>query len=195
MNQALTMKFNEEEVRVALFQMHPTKAPGADGHPGLFYQKFWSIVGQEVISKVLADRLKALPRTVISDNQSAFMPARLLTTDNVFIAFELFHFLKNQRFHSGGHLAVKLDMMLVNGVPTKQFNPTRGLRQGVALNRYSPRISHPLFADDSLLFAKATQNEDEKIMEIFYLYEQASGQKLNLEKSDIFFCKNVPEAE
>lgn len=66
---------------------------------------------------------------------------------------------------------------------------------GVALNKYSPRISHPLFADDSLPFAKATQNEDEKIMEIFYLYEQASGQKLNLEKSDIFFCKNVPEAE
>ncbi|GFS46359.1 hypothetical protein Acr_00g0101730 [Actinidia rufa] len=66
---------------------------------------------------------------------------------------------------------------------------------GVALNRYSPRISHPLFADDSLLFAKATQNEAEKIMEIFYLYEQASKQKLNLEKSDIFFSKNVPEAE
>ena len=53
MNQALTMKFNEEEVRVALFQMHRTKAPRPDGHPGLFYQKFWSIVGQEVCSAAL----------------------------------------------------------------------------------------------------------------------------------------------
>ena len=64
----------------------------------------------QVISKVLADRLKALLRTVISDNQSAFIPVRLLTTDNVFIAFELFHFFKNQRWDSGGHLAIKLDM-------------------------------------------------------------------------------------
>ena len=64
----------------------------------------------QVISKVLTDRLKALLRTVISDKQSAFIPARLLTTDNVFIAFELFHFLKNQRWDSDGHLAIKLDM-------------------------------------------------------------------------------------
>ena len=36
MNKALTMKFNEEEVRVALFQMNPTKVSWLDGQPGLF---------------------------------------------------------------------------------------------------------------------------------------------------------------
>ena len=36
MNKALTMKFNEEDVRVALFQMNPTKVPWPDGQPELF---------------------------------------------------------------------------------------------------------------------------------------------------------------
>ena len=33
--------------------MHPTKFPGSDGMPPLFFQKYWSIVGQVVIDCVL----------------------------------------------------------------------------------------------------------------------------------------------
>lgn len=45
----LNEPFSREEVEEALFQMHPTKAPGLDGFPALFYQNFWGIVGDEVI--------------------------------------------------------------------------------------------------------------------------------------------------
>ena len=33
--------------------MHPSKSPGPDGMPALFYQKYWDIVGSDVVSMVL----------------------------------------------------------------------------------------------------------------------------------------------
>ena len=40
MNQLLSRDFQASEVHQALKQMHPTTAPGPDGMPPLFYQKF-----------------------------------------------------------------------------------------------------------------------------------------------------------
>ena len=42
----------EDEIRRVVFEMHPFKAPGPDGLPGLFYRHYWSIVGFQVISAV-----------------------------------------------------------------------------------------------------------------------------------------------
>ena len=53
MNAALTQEFSVEEVKAALGQMHPTKAPGLDGMSALFYQKYWDIVGLDVANMVL----------------------------------------------------------------------------------------------------------------------------------------------
>lgn len=45
--------FTAEEIYKALCDMGPTKAPGPDGFHAIFYQKYWSMVGQQVTSVVL----------------------------------------------------------------------------------------------------------------------------------------------
>ena len=53
MNVELTRDFTSEEVRTALYQMHPTKAPGPNGMLAIFYKKYWEIVGTSVTNMVL----------------------------------------------------------------------------------------------------------------------------------------------
>ena len=53
MNQCLIRNFTMEEIEAALFQMHPTKAPGPDGMSAIFFQKYWDIVGSDVSRMVL----------------------------------------------------------------------------------------------------------------------------------------------
>ena len=50
----------------------------------------------KIISKVLANRLKPILSTIISENQSAFVLDRLIT-DNVLVAFEIMHYLKKKK--------------------------------------------------------------------------------------------------
>ena len=47
-NSFLTTEYTAEEVHQAIKQMHPSKAPKLDGMPALFYQKYWSMLGQDV---------------------------------------------------------------------------------------------------------------------------------------------------
>jgi hypothetical protein len=44
MNADLTKEYTNEEIKTALFQMGPTKAPGLDGFPALFYQTHWEFL-------------------------------------------------------------------------------------------------------------------------------------------------------
>ena len=48
----LARPYTGEEIRVALFQMHPSKAPGPDGMSAVFYQKIWD-VGADIIEHAL----------------------------------------------------------------------------------------------------------------------------------------------
>ncbi|XP_045791800.1 uncharacterized protein LOC123886537 [Trifolium pratense] len=109
--------------------------------------------------------------------------------------------------------------ILINGYPSQEFYPQRGLRQGDPLSPYlfiicanvlsglisraqqeklihgvkisqgAPEISHLLFADDSLIFCRATSKEVSTIHEIIQAYQKASGQLVNLVKSEMLFSK------
>ena len=308
MNSDLMRPFSAEEVHRALFQMHPSKAPGPDGMFALFFSKFWHIVGSDVshamldflnsgrmlgsinfthlvlipkvaspehmsqfrpislcnvlykiASKVLVNRMKSILSQVISDSQSAFVPGRMIT-DNVIIAFETIHYLKNLRSGSNAQMAVKLDMskaydrvewdylqaimlklgfndrwvrlimecvssvsyaVMVNGEPKGYIKPQRGLRQGDPLSPYlfllcaevlsallrkverdslikgvsicrgGPRISHLFFADDSIIFCRASNNDCIALSNILVLYANASGQMVNSDKTGLFFSYNT----
>lgn len=63
----------------------------------------------KVAAKVLTNRLKPLLDVVISENQSAFVPGRLIS-DNVMIAYEARHFLSRKTQGQEGVAALKLDM-------------------------------------------------------------------------------------
>jgi hypothetical protein len=52
-------------------------------------------------------------------------------------------------------------------------------------------ISHLFFADDCFLFFRVAENEVIVIKNILSTYEVASGQSINLQKSEIFCSRNV----
>lgn len=57
----------------------------------------------------------------------------------------------------------------------------------IKISRDAPTISQLLFADDNFLFSIANMNEVAIIHDILSTYEVASGQAVNLHKSDFFF--------
>ena len=111
--------------------------------------------------------------------------------------------------------------VLINSDPKGKITPSRGLRQGdpifpylflicaeglsamlkkeeaighikgISICRGVPRISHLLFTDDSIVFCRATVEESNRVMKVLEDYERDSGQKLNKEKTSLFFSKNT----
>ena len=63
----------------------------------------------KIVSKVIANRLKPMLHSIISDTQSVFIANRLIT-DNILIAFESLHHMKNNCIGKKGFMALKLDM-------------------------------------------------------------------------------------
>ncbi|CAA7035950.1 unnamed protein product [Microthlaspi erraticum] len=158
MNANLTAEPTREEIREALFSIHPDKAPGPDGFSAGFFQSHWSVIGPKIveeikdilrrgqiphsindthvrlipkvpnpktvaeyrpialcnvyykiISKILTRRLQPILPTIISENQTAFVPDRAIS-DNILITHETLHFLKNSGATKHCAMAVKTDM-------------------------------------------------------------------------------------
>ncbi|CAM8911363.1 unnamed protein product [Rhodiola kirilowii] len=77
-----------------------------------------------------------------------------------------------------------LDAKLVDAV-------NRGVLSGVKISRPAPCISHLFFADDAILFFKATVEQATYLKRIIGSYEMLSGQRVNYNKSEIVFSPNI----
>ncbi|XP_074265182.1 uncharacterized protein LOC141587606 [Silene latifolia] len=89
----LTAPVTREEVRLAMFSILGTKAPGPDGYSSQFFKDNWSVVGADVISavqsafqsgKVLsqcnATIITLIPKVPIPDNVMQFRPISCCNT-------------------------------------------------------------------------------------------------------------------
>ncbi|KAM1380783.1 hypothetical protein ACFX2I_022469 [Malus domestica] len=71
-------------------------------------------------------------------------------------------------------------MLIINGLE-------RGAINGYRVSPAGTPITHLFFADDSVLFGKATAEEALGFLDILKNYASGSGKELNLSKSSIFF--------
>lgn len=67
----------------------------------------------------------------------------------------------------------------------------RNLIQGVIVARSAPSVSHMFFADDCYIFFKASVESANRVLEMLKIFENASGQQINAEKSMVFFSRNT----
>lgn len=63
----------------------------------------------KIVAKVLANSLKVILTQVIFRTQSAFVTSHLIT-DNVLIAYELMHYLRQKNEEENNFMSLKLDI-------------------------------------------------------------------------------------
>lgn len=156
-NDVLTLIPDAMEIRGAVASMHENKSPGPDDMSPIFYKKFWSIIGFDVIgdvhkffegglmcraanhtflalipkraaanrveqfrpialcnviyniiTKIIAERIKGFLDKIIHPSQSAFVPKRSIL-DNIIINHKMMSYL-NSKKGKNGFMAVKVDM-------------------------------------------------------------------------------------
>ena len=68
-----------------------------------------------------------------------------------------------------------------------------GSIRGVSLCRNEPKLTYLLFADDSLIFCRAKEDECQTLLKVLAKYKRASGQQINRAKTTLFFSKSTFE--
>lgn len=102
----------------------------------------------------------------------------------------------NRGLRQGDPLSSYLFIMIAEGLSSLiKAVVNRGDIHGVAIVKYSLKVSHLLIADDNYFFFKANAMEANCFKNILNSYAKASGQVINLDKSTMVFSENVGEGD
>lgn len=75
-NEALTKLPSPQEIKETLFSIHPNKAPGPDGFSACFFQKNWSVVGNDIVKEVQEFFTSGEMRRTINETHVRLIPKR-----------------------------------------------------------------------------------------------------------------------
>eukprot|EP00253_Pinus_taeda_P031749 PITA_31749 len=179
----------------------------------------------KIVSKVVALRLKPLLPLIISPEQSGYVEGRQIT-DGIILTHEVIHSLKQTKKPAwirwiSSLISSTFYSILVNGIPSTTFRPSRGIRQGDPLSPFlfvimaeglgrslkaaisegylkglslhqTPTTSHQQFVDDNMLFGHSSVQEARSLISILETFSKASGALINKSKSQIFFFNTPP---
>jgi len=99
-------------------------------------------------------------------------------------------FKPTRRIRQEDPISPYLFLLTVEGLPCLLKSRVQSWSlSGILVAQSAPTVSHLLFADDSLLFFKASRECAEEVPDVLRLYCHASGQQVNMEKSSIHFTK------
>ncbi|KAA3476848.1 reverse transcriptase [Gossypium australe] len=160
----------------------------------------------KIVAKTIANRFQGVIGNCIDAAQSAFVQGSLIS-DNVLLAYEILHTFRKKPTGLKGFMAVKLDMSkaydrvewgflkeVIEGLSAlMRLAMKEGLLKGAKASRRGPAITHLLFADDCILFEKATRKGTSLLKGILKEYKDYSGQCVNFNKSTIFYNSNTSE--
>uniref|UniRef100_A0A2N9I0Z5 Reverse transcriptase domain-containing protein n=1 Tax=Fagus sylvatica TaxID=28930 RepID=A0A2N9I0Z5_FAGSY len=172
-NEALCNIPTPLEIKNVIFGMYNLKAPGPDGLPALFYKQYWPIVGESVISVV----------------QNFFRSGHMLNECVSFVSFSILinggktdYFKPSRGLRQGDPLSPYLFILcqeVLSRLIDRQFNS--GAINGVKMNPSGPAFTHVMYADDLMLFAKATSRKVSMLDDCLELYCQwAIKKELNM---------------
>nr|KYP71697.1 Retrovirus-related Pol polyprotein LINE-1 [Cajanus cajan] len=202
----------DEEVLAAVKRMGNFKAPGPDGLQAIFYKSQWSIVGPAVCQLIHDIEVNPSKVAEVNDTLIVLIPKEETVT-------RLKQMRPIGLCNVSYKILTKI---LAHHLTLEEFKPTRGIRQGDPLSPYlfvlcmeqlfhlitaaiethhwkpvklsidGPPLSHLAFVDDLVLFAEASLDQVEIIQSCLNHFSASSGQKVSMEKTIIFFSKNVP---
>ncbi|KAL0410940.1 UNVERIFIED_CONTAM: putative mitochondrial protein [Sesamum latifolium] len=151
-------------------------------------------VAYKIASKAIANRLKPFLDSVISPVQAAFvLGASLQITPLSLLSLTITCLPELGRgLRQGDPLSPYLFLICTEALSSLLSHAEHvGTIPGMAICRNAPRISHLLFADDTLIFSEATTRSMESISLVLDTFARASGQSINFSKSTVVFSHNV----
>ncbi|XP_061993946.1 uncharacterized protein LOC133711884 [Rosa rugosa] len=217
MNAQLCSPYSGEEIKRALFEMYPTKSPGPDGMPPLFFQHYWETIGEEVtaavqsflhtgqiLKKINFTHICLIPKVSTPEHMFDLRPIALCNVIYKLCSKTIANRLKSilpalilpfQSAFIPGRLITD-NILVANEMAHFVHNKREGAEGFMALkldlSKAYDRMEWEFLRRVMNRFGFA-QSWIDMIQDVIETYGRASGQLVNFNKSSVVFSKNVSD--